>query len=112
MEDNNYVPLFEKRLITLRKGAEDELTQIDSNLISKQQSSSKTDPKVTVESGKQDEKVHVTKTKIIDLVPLKQLSEPCDYSAMHIFVSVFILILLFNTNQFIHSTAFKNYSNI
>jgi hypothetical protein len=38
---------------------------------------------------KQEEKeiVH-EKTKIIDLVPLKQLSEPCEYSAMHIFVSV------------------------
>lgn len=78
VDENNYVPIHEKRLMQLRRGAEDELTQIDSNLINK------TEPKTKLKESQ--EKVKET-TKIIDLVPLKQLSEPCEYPPMHIFVT-------------------------
>lgn len=84
VEDNNFVPVFEKRLISLRKGAEDELTQIDSNL---KTSTSEAD-KQSLDMKQEEKEIVHEKTKIIDLVPLKQLSEPCEYSAMHIFVSV------------------------
>lgn len=79
MDENNYVPIHEKRLMSLRKGAEDELTQIDTSLIK----TNKTETKVKI---KEEAKPVKESTKIIDLVPLKQLSEPCDYSPMHIFV--------------------------
>lgn len=93
--ENNYVPKHESRLFKLRTGAEDELTQIDSIPIAPVQNSK--NPKQfesAAHSTPTDLKTFrpitsndVKPTQIIDLVPSKQLSEPVEYSPMHIFVN-------------------------
>jgi len=85
-EENNYVPVHEKRLFTLRKGAEDEVTQIDSNVIKANAVNT-----TTLKKKENQETPVKETTKVIDLVPLKELSEPCDYPSMHIFVIIFTL---------------------
>ncbi len=69
-----FVPKHEVRL---RQGAEDELTQIDAGMMKKEE--------VEVSASAEE-----TSTRIIDLVPAAQLSEPADYSPMHIFVRFLI----------------------
>ena len=98
-----YVPKHENRLLALRQGAEDELTQIDSNLVrnslSKQNTQEEADetndivnniiPKAIslMEEPPKKEVLEKEGTKIIDLEPSPQLSQPIEYSPMHIFVS-------------------------
>lgn len=100
---NFYVSKHENRLLALRQGAEDELTQIDANLI---RVSSDPDQKLESEvplninniAPKEEDVIRAVQiesstdvnsegTKIIDLDPSLQLSEPIEYSPMHIFVS-------------------------
>ena len=82
---NTFVSKHETRLFALRKGAEDELTQIDHSLLKiiKPQKIAELnwDKKVDIPSGIANE------TQIIDLVPSPQLSKPIEYSPMHIFVN-------------------------
>jgi len=66
-----------KHEVRLRQGAEDELTQIDAGVMNKEE------VEVSASAGE-------SSTRIIDLVPAGQLSEPADYSPMHIFVRVFV----------------------
>jgi hypothetical protein len=89
--DNFYVPKFENRIMKLRSGAEDELTQIDSMSIIMPVSNKDKSKKETLsnnESGinnnKKDAEAHFA--QIIDLKPSKQLSQPVEYPPIHIFV--------------------------
>ena len=96
--ENNYIPKHENRLFRLRTGAEDELTQIDSNMIRPTKDTANKNPamsaqskKVTMEKSTKSLSASTgskPETQIIDLVPSKQLSEPVDYSPMHIFVFI------------------------
>ena len=82
---NKFVSKHETRLFSLRKGAEDELTQIDKSLLKISKPLKKagflSDKKVDILSGVSNE------TQIIDLIPSPQLSKPIEYSPMHIFVN-------------------------
>lgn len=100
---NFYVSKHENRLLALRQGAEDELTQIDANLIkSSCDADHKPESDLTLNinniSPNEDDVLRVVQeesstnannesTKIIDIDPSLQLSEPIEYSSMHIFVS-------------------------
>lgn len=101
IHENQYVSKFENRLSKLRTGADDELTQIDSTLINAENKATKTEEPFKEELKQEknvqlpmpmtnsenitDELINRNK-KIIDLIPSKKLSQPSEYSAMHIFV--------------------------
>ena len=108
IHENQYISKFENRLSKLRRGAEDELTQIDSTLVEKDNINRKVENSHE-EVASSGEKSNLNKSavsastsskqktleeanskdvvkKIIDLIPSKQLSTPSEYSSMHIFV--------------------------
>ncbi len=101
IHENQYVSKFENRLSKLRTGADDELTQIDSSLINAENKAKKVEEPFKEELKQEknvqlpmpmtnsenitDESINRNK-KIIDLIPSKKLSQPSEYSAMHIFV--------------------------
>ena len=99
--ENNYIPKYENRLFKLRSGAEDELTQIDAIIIrpnvaisakshtkSNQNVDKSNQMSATTHSTSSSSPLAKYETQIIDLTPSKQLSEPLDYSPMHIFVNL------------------------
>lgn len=100
-----YVPKHETRLFSLRQGADDELTQIDAGLnkslvLKAEESLSVIDTVSEVKSAELSPSMksmefakNKKETKIIDLVPSPQLSEPIDYSPMHIFVITILISL-------------------
>ena len=119
VHDSQYVSKFENRLSKLRTGAEDELTQIDSTLIETEKTSRKIEEPIKEESNQgihadasqptsnnqnltDETETSIKNKKIIDLTPSKKLSEPNEYSAMHIFVinKNLIVLLLFRKNNF------------
>jgi len=121
VHDSQYVSKFENRLSKLRTGAEDELTQIDSTLIETEKTSRKIEEPIKEESNQgihadasqptsnnqnltDETETSIKNKKIIDLTPSKKLSEPNEYSAMHIFVinKNLIVLLLFRKNNFNH----------
>jgi hypothetical protein len=103
VHDSQYVSKFENRLSKLRTGAEDELTQIDSTLIETEKTSRKVEEPIKEESNQEfradaspatlnkqnltdETETSIKNKKIIDLNPSKKLSQPNEYSSMHIFV--------------------------
>ena len=114
LNESQYVSKFENRLSKLRTGAEDELTQMDATLIEEEITNRNVEIysvplkeelthahhlATTSTSNKQNtisDETSIKNKKIIDLIPSKKLSEPSEYSAMHIFV---ILSSFFSGNS-------------
>ena len=94
-----YVARHEGRWLSLRRGAEDELTQIDAGLVERMAPEKEEEEEEEEASQPLDGRVEVAikdgneaGAKIIDLEPSHQLSEPVEYSPMHIFVSCLFLL--------------------
>lgn len=94
LAENNYIPRHENRIMKLRTGAEDELSQVSSSFSSKLIAfkDSQQGFKKNVNRGEEDasKSESQTTTSIIDISPGKNLSEPVDYPPLHIFVSEYI----------------------
>jgi hypothetical protein len=104
--DNYYVPKHEGRILKLRMGAEDELTQIDTLSIMPVAAADKHEkhephaPKSSRKEAAHKHKVReepkvvaqpeatVHQTQIVDLKPSKWLCEHVEYPPIHIFVNI------------------------
>ena len=87
VSDSQYVPKFESRINKLRKGAEDELIQVDIKANKKPAVVIKENlnKDINGESPVGDENT-VTGPKIVDLEAPSYLTEPIEYPPLHIFV--------------------------
>lgn len=114
LTQNNYIAKHENRLLKLRTGAEDELTQITTDIAPPPESiifqtpvssavinqvrdvglmpSQQTQRNISSISNNQK----ASTTTIIDLKPSKKLSLPVDYSPFHIFVRLFLVKIKFS----------------
>ena len=88
VSDSQYVPKFESRIQKLRKGAEDELIQVDIKANKKPVAivEEKLNKDSNEESTLGSEKT-IVGPKIIDLEVPSYLTEPIEYPPLHIFVS-------------------------
>ena len=90
--DSQYVPKFENRISKLRKGAEDELIQVDIKTSNKPTTVTESRKESAVES---DNTVTTSSPMIIDLEAPSYLTQPIEYPKLHIFVRLNNKILNF-----------------